>query len=93
MAPNMRADFLLKAGIGLARFGLFQKAAGVMEEALAIAGRNRLHGLEFKIERIKNGLRDCEAEVKAGQAATEPVWSEAVMEVSASLAQLAQSAV
>ena len=65
-----------------------------MEEALAIASRHRLHGLEFKIERIKNGLRDCEAEVKAGQrAVAEPVRSEAVREVSASLAELAQSAI
>ena len=93
MAPNMLADFLLKTGIGLARFGLFQRATGVMEEALAIAERNKLHGLEFNIERIKNGLRDCEAEVKAGQAATEPVRSGPVMEVSASLAELAQLAI
>jgi hypothetical protein len=94
MAPNMRADYLLKAGIGLARFGLFQRAERLMEEALGIAGLHRLHALEFKVERIKNGLRDCEAEVKAGtQAAAEPVWSEAVREVSDSLAQLAKSAV
>ncbi len=94
MAPNMRADYLLKAGIGLARFGLFQKAERLMEEALAIASEHQVHALEFKIDRIKNGLRDCEAEVKAGiQAATEPVWSEAVKEVSASLAQLTTSIV
>ena len=94
MAPNMRADYFLKSGIGLARFGLFQRAERLMEEALVIAGQHHLHALEFKIERIKNGLRDCEAEVKAGpQVATEPVWSEAVREVSVSLAQLAQSVV
>jgi len=94
MAPNMRADFLLKTGVGLARFGLFDRAQSMMENALEVADQNQLHGLEFKIERIKNGLRDCEAEVKAGQyAATEPVGSEEVREVSASLAELAQSAV
>ena len=95
MAPNIRADFLLKAGIGLARFGLFRNAGRLMEEALAIASQHRLHALEFKIERIKNGLRDCEAEVKAGaRAVTEPfLRSEAVREVSASLAHLAESAV
>ena len=95
MAPNMLADFLLKAGIGLARFGLFRNAERLMEEGLTITGQHQLHGLEFKIERIKNGLRDCEAEVKSGvRTATEPVWqSEAVREVSASLAQLAQSGV
>jgi len=94
MAPNMRADYLLKAGIGLARFGLFRRAERLMEEALEIASRHQLHALDFKIERIKNGLRDCEAEVKAGpQAAAEPLWSEAVREVSDSLAQLAKSTV
>jgi hypothetical protein len=93
MAPNMRADFLLKAGIGFARFGLFETAESRLEEALEVASDNRLHALEFKIERIKNGLRDCEAEVRAGAlAVTEPVWSEAVREVSASLAQLSESA-
>ena len=95
MAPNMRADFLLKAGIGLARFGLFQKAKQLMGEAFEIATQNELHALEFKIERIMHGLGDCEAEVRAGvQAATEPPCdSESVREVSASLARLAQSVV
>jgi tetratricopeptide (TPR) repeat protein len=90
MAPNMRADLLLKMGIGLARFGLFAKAERLMEEGLAVAREHQLHGLEFRIERIKSGLRDCEAEINAGQAVTEPEWSsEAVKEVSASLAALA----
>jgi tetratricopeptide (TPR) repeat protein len=90
MAPNMCADFLLKSGIGLARFGLFAKADRLMEEGLTVARGHQLHGLEFKIERIKSGLRDCEAEVNAGQAVTEPEWSsDAVKEVSASLAALA----
>ncbi len=95
MAPNMHADFLLKAGIGHARFGLFHKAKQSMDEALEVATRNQLHALEFKIERIMHGLGDCEAEVKAGVlAATELVWySEAVREVSTSLAELAQSAI
>jgi tetratricopeptide (TPR) repeat protein len=92
MAPNMRADFLLKAGIGLARFGQFPKAGRLMEQALGIASEHRLHRLEFQIERIKNGLRDCEAEVKSGQAVTEPLWSsEEVRAVSVALAQLAIS--
>jgi len=94
MAPNMRADYLLKAGIGLARFGLFQRAERLMEEALVIAAKNQLHALDFKIERIKNGLRECEAEVKAGpRTVAEPVRSEEVREVTASLAELAQSAI
>jgi tetratricopeptide (TPR) repeat protein len=93
LAPNMRADFLLKAGIGFARFALFDRAQSLMEEALNVASENRLHAIEFKIERIKNGLRDCEAEVRAGSpAATDPVsQSETVREVSASLAALSES--
>jgi hypothetical protein len=43
----------------------------------------------FRIERIKNGLRECEALEQVESHAAEPlVWSEALREVSASLAAL-----
>ena len=86
MAPNMRADFLLKAGIGYARFGNFAKAERLMAEALQIASEHKLHALEFKIERIKNGLQDC---VACKEMPTETVLqTPAVREVSASLTAL-----
>jgi len=90
MPPNIRADFYLKQGIGHARFGQFGRAETLMNMALEIAGGNRLHEFEFRIERIKSGLRDCEPALQAEElAATEPIiQSEALREVSASLTVL-----
>src|SRR2546430_17352403 len=90
MPPNIRADFYLKQGIGQARFGQFKKAEGLMQQALEIASSARLHEFEFRIERIKNGLRDCESLLQGGQtAAPEPVFDpQELPEVSAPLAQL-----
>ena len=86
MAPNILADFLLKAGIGLARFANFVKAERLMEAALQVASEHKLHAHEFKIGRIKSGLHDC---VSCKETPTETVLqTPAVREVSASLAAL-----
>ena len=92
MPANIRADFHLKVGIGLARFGNFAKAGTQMEQALEIASAHGLHELVFRIERIKSGLRDCESLVECERlAAAEPVLrTEALREVSASLASLVE---
>jgi tetratricopeptide (TPR) repeat protein len=91
MPPNILADYNLKAGIGEARFGQFRRAAASMDRALNIAEVAGIHELVFKIERIKNGLRACKEALPATSCGdAEPViLSEAVREVSASLAQLA----
>jgi tetratricopeptide (TPR) repeat protein len=87
--PNIRADYHFKVGIGLARFGNYSKAEAQMQQALEIATAHGLHELVFRIERIKNGLRECEALAQIESTAAEPVeWSEALREVSASLAAL-----
>jgi len=84
MPPNILVDYMLKGGIGRARFGQVDRAERLLTEALRIADEARLHEFTFRIERIKAGLRDC------GEAAAEPVrQSEAVREVSAALAHLA----
>jgi hypothetical protein len=89
MGPNVRADYYLKAGIGLARFGSYAKAESNMRHALEIATAHGLHELVFRIERIVNGLCDCESPDTIESAATEPtIRSEALREVSASLATL-----
>ena len=86
MAPNMAADFLLKAGVGFARFGNLPKAERLMQEALEIASEHKLRALEFKIERIKGGLQEC---IACQETPTETVLqTPAVREVSASLAAL-----
>ena len=90
MPPNILADCHLKMGIGWARFGQVGRAEALMNTALRTAEGAGLHELVFRIERIRAGLRDCETARCAGpEAVAEPVaQSDAVREVSASLAQL-----
>jgi len=90
MAPDILADYHLKLGIGLARFGRFERAASEMEQALETARVNGLHGSEFRIDRIRAGLRECEALKSAEHDAdVEPVAQGAALkEVSAALATL-----
>src|SRR6266550_1248688 len=84
MPPNILVDYMLKAGIGRARFGQVDRAERLLASALQMADQAGLHEFTFRIERIKAGLRDC------GEAAAEPVvQSEAVREVSTALAHLA----
>ena len=86
MPPNILADYHLKAGIGEARFGRFGRADASLGRALKIAEDAGLHAMVFKVERIRHGLDACEA---AATAETHPVIdSDAVREVSESLAQL-----
>jgi tetratricopeptide (TPR) repeat protein len=87
--PNVRADYYLKVGIGLARFGNYRRAESEMGRALDIAVAHDLHEMVFRAERIKSGLQDCEALAQGESHAAEPaVWTEAIREVSASLAAL-----
>jgi tetratricopeptide (TPR) repeat protein len=87
--PNIRADFHLKAGMGLARFGTLHKAEQELRRAHEIAIAHGLHELVFRIERIKNGLTDCCAPDTVESTAAESVGDkQALREVSASLAAL-----
>src|SRR2546422_143175 len=89
-APNMVTDFLLKVGVGHARFGHFAKAETFLATALETAAANGLHEFEFRIERIRNGLGDCEKELASSCAeATEPVTSEPLRSLRQSLQELA----
>lgn len=94
MAPNMVTDFLLKVGVGHARFGYFSKAETFLAAALETAAANGLHEFEFRIERIRNGLGDCREELENACAdATEPVTSEPLRTVRQSLQELAGAGV
>jgi tetratricopeptide (TPR) repeat protein len=87
--PNVRADYHLKVGIGLARFGNYRRAEEEMSRALDIAVAHDLNEMVFRVERIKTGLQDCEALAQLESHAAEPaVCTEALREVSASLAAL-----
>lgn len=87
--PNVRTDYYLKVGIGLARFGSYQKADANMRLALEIASAHGLHEFVFRIERMRGGLHSCGALEQGENAAMEPAANnEALREVSASLAAL-----
>ncbi len=90
MPPNQLADFTLKLAIGRARFGLFDRAESLLVKALGIAESAGLHEFVFRIERIKNGLRECQRELRVGTefVETPEFGTDAVREVSASLARL-----
>ena len=85
MPPNMLVDFMLKAGIGRARFGQLDRAERLLASALRIADEAGLHEFTFRIERIQAGLRDCDC---AETAAESDFRNDAVREVSAALAHL-----
>ena len=91
MPPNVLVDYILKAGIGRARFAQFDRAERLLANALRIADEAGLHEFTFRIERIKAGLRDsCQSPNERPAEAADPVvQSEAVREVSAGLAHLA----
>ena len=88
MAPNTLADYHLKLGIGLARFGRFERAVSEMEHALETARAHGLHEFEFRIDRIRTGLQNVEALMCAGDEpdAAPVVQGAALEEVSAALA-------
>ena len=92
MPPNILVDYMLKAGIGRARFGQLERAERLLADALRIADEANLHEFTFRIERIKAGLRDnCSAPSQGPAEAAEPVvqvQSDAIREVSTALAHL-----
>ena len=89
MAPNQLADYYLKLGIGLARFGWSDRAAVELNQALQVARGHGLHAFEFRIERIAAGLRGCTlAECESEAAVETPAWGATLVEVSRALASL-----
>jgi tetratricopeptide (TPR) repeat protein len=90
-APNIRADYHLKAGIGFARFENFGRAEQELRRALEIATTHELHEFVFRIERLINGLQDCRTPGELEDRIPEPVdTTQALREVSASLAALGE---
>ena len=90
MPPNILVDFMLKAGIGRARFGQFNRAEALLVKALEAAESAGLHEFVFRVERVKNGFRECERELATAAEILETpsLESDAVREVSTSLARL-----
>lgn len=90
LAPNIRADYHMKAGIGFARFENFRRAETELRQAHDIALAHDLHDMVFHAERMLGGLEPCGAPEYAESAApTGTIQSRSLQEVSASLAALA----
>src|SRR3989442_15949439 len=91
MPPNILVDYLLKAGIGRARFGQLDRAERLLTDALRIADETGLHEITFRIERIKAGLRDCRLSpnYEPPEVAQPGVQTNAVRQGSRALAYLA----
>lgn len=87
MAPNQIADYHLKLGIGLGRFGRIDRAAAELQLALQVARSHGLHEFEFRIERILGGLADCSAFETDHVDAEQPAGT-GILEVSTALAGL-----
>jgi tetratricopeptide (TPR) repeat protein len=90
MAPNIRVDYHLKVGIGLARFGHYGRAEPELREAQRVANTHGLHEFEFRIDRIRTGLKECAALGAATpDAASEPaIPAELLAEVATGLIAL-----
>ena len=86
MQPGQLTDYHLKLGIGLARFGLVDRATNELRLALGVARANSLHEFEFRIERILAGLAGCECAEHEVET-TAPTWA-AVSNVATALAGL-----
>jgi tetratricopeptide (TPR) repeat protein len=87
MQPNQLTDYHLKLGIGLARFGRFDRATHELRLALEVARAHGLHEFEFRIERIAAELSGCEASQTEREEVT-PAWAATLDEVSRALAGL-----
>jgi tetratricopeptide (TPR) repeat protein len=90
LAPNQVADYHLKLGIGLGRFGRLDRAGAELRLALEIARSHGLHEFEFRIERILGGLADCGAFETDHVDAEQPAGT-SIFEVSSALAGLLQA--
>ena len=90
MAPNQLADYHLKLGIGLGRFGRLDRAAAELQLALRVARAHGLHEFEFRIERILGGLAECSTHETDHVDAEQPAGT-SIFEVSSALAGLLQA--
>lgn len=89
LAMADRVDYLLKWGLGFARFGQSRRAEELLGRALKLAGENGLHEQEFRIARIRAGLPACAEELAASSAPGERPSIPGLENVAASLEELA----
>jgi tetratricopeptide (TPR) repeat protein len=94
MPPSMVADFLFKAGVGMARFSRYKRAREFFTAGLQFTEEHRLNAWYFRMERELKALEEQEAsEVRQPEPATPaPVESPVVEEVAVGLREYALSA-
>ena len=85
--PSMRVDFLLKQGVADVRFGNRTRAEEHFQAAAALAQEHKLHEYVFRIEGLKNDLRESDRLPPVESAEVEP--DESLEAVRASLRELA----
>jgi hypothetical protein len=56
MPPSMKADYLYKVGVGLARFSKVARAREVLSDGLRLSEANGLNAWYFRIERALQNL-------------------------------------
>lgn len=94
MPPSMVADFQFKAGVGMARFGLYKRAREFLTTGLHLSEEHRLNVWYFRFERELKTLEGLEAsEARQPELAT-PTADESpvVEEVAVGLREYALSA-
>lgn len=91
MPPSMSVDYHYKVGLGLARFGITERARQAWEQGRALAEQHRLNEWYFRLERLLDGLQGCET-LETSTAAPEPADPPAWMAgVSAGLREFAET--
>ncbi len=94
MPPSMTADYLYKAGLGLARFGKMSRAREVLSEGLRCSEASGLNAWYFRIERTLQDLASvAAADTRAPKLPASTSLSElpAVQEVALGLREYALS--
>lgn len=86
LTPSMRVDFSLKQGLADARFGNVERGQEHLDTALALARKYKLHEMIFRIEGVKQNLRESSRLQPTGPA--EGMEQESVEAVRAGLREL-----
>lgn len=61
MSPSMSVDYHFKTGVGLARFGIIDRARKSLAIALELAQSHELHAWYFRVEHVYNNLTALDA--------------------------------
>jgi tetratricopeptide (TPR) repeat protein len=70
----VRSHFLLFLGEGLERLNRLDDAEKALEDAVAFAGLNQIHEIEFKAQAALSALRSAAARNRASSFASPPTW-------------------